>query len=368
MRPLYFYSIIFPAVLSLVSCVSTGKFKDMQQQAQKNDSLYTWAMHTLKTCQGDNDNLNKQKSSLQNQLNSTNSMLSASNENNSQLTRQLQDLSAISSAQAESIKSSLDNMSAKDTYLINIRSALAHRDSVNLAVLMELKMTMGSFSDQDVNIKLEKGVVSVDLSDSLLFNNDSNSYTLTDKAKSVLGRLARVFGDQPDLEFMVEGHPDIVPTDNVLTDSLHTDSLHTDSLHTDSLHTDSLLMDSLHAYSLKMSSLPSTPGVSPDNWDLSVKRATAVVWMLQNKYNIAPARMTAAGRSTPDRSTRIVIFPQLDPLLRVLEHKQGQSAPAAPPAPATPAPPATSAAPAAPATSTPPATSTAPPTPATSAK
>jgi chemotaxis protein MotB len=335
MRPLNLYRLIsFPihqlifllAILSLAGCVSTGKFKDMQQQAQKNDSLYTWAMHTLKTCQNDNDNLNKQKSSLQNQMNSLNTLLTASNENNTQLSRQLKDLSAITSAQAESIKNSLDNMSAKDTYLIDLRSALAHRDSVNLAVLMELKMALGSFGDQDVNIMLEKGVVSVDLSDSLLFSTDSNSYALTSKAKSVLGRLARVFRDQPDLEFVVEGH----------ADSVHTDSVHADSLN--------------------MSSLPSTPGVSPDNWDLSVKRATAVVRILQNQYNIAPARMTAAGRSTPDRSTRIVITPQLDPLLRVLEHKQGQAAPAAPAAPATP-----TAAPTTPATPAPSATSAVPP-------
>ena len=344
MRPLNLYQLIsFPihqlilllALLSLAGCVSTGKFKDMQQQAQKNDSLYTWAMHTLKTCQNDNDNLNKQKSSLQNQLNSVNSLLTASNENITQLRRQLQDLSAISSSQAESIKNSLDNMSAKDTYLRDLRSALMHRDSFNLAVLMNLKMALGSFGSQGVNIRLEKGVVSVDLSDSLLFSNDSNSYALTSKAKSVLGRLARAFRDQPDLEFMVEGH----------ADSVHTDSVYTDSLHTDSLNT-----DSLHAYSL-----PFTRDVLPDNWDLSVKRATAVVRILQNQYNIAPVRMTAAGRSTPDRSTRIVITPQLDLLLRVLERKQGQDAPAAP------TPPATSATPAAPAPPTAPPASTNPP-------
>jgi chemotaxis protein MotB len=338
MRPLNLYRLIsFPihqlifllALLSLAGCVSTGKFKDMQQQAQKNDSLYTWAMHTLKTCQDDNGNLNKQKSSLQNQLNSVNSLLTASNENITQLRRQLQDLSAISSSQAESIKNSLDNMSAKDTYLRDLRSALMHRDSFNLAVLMNLKMVLGGFGNQDVNIKLEKGVVSVDLSDSLLFNNDSNSYALTNKAKSVLGRLARVFGDQPDLEFMVEGH----------TDSVHTDSVHTDSLHTDSVHMDSVLY---------------TREALPDNWDLSVKRATAVVRMLQNQYNRAPVRMTAAGRSTPDRSTRIVITPQLDPLLQVLEHKQGQAAPVAPATSATPAVPAA-------ATPTTPAPSTNPP-------
>jgi len=339
MRPFFIYPcILLSTTLSLVSCVSTGKFKDMQQQAQKNDSLYTWAMHTLKTSQDDNDKLNKQNSSLQNQLNSANTLLTASNENNTQLRRQLQDLSALSNAQAESIKNSLDNMSAKDIYLIDLRSALSHRDSVNLAALMELKMALGSFSDQDVNITLEKGTLSVGLSDSLLFGNDS-SYVLTGKAKTVIGRLARVFRDQPALEFMVEGH----------ADSVHMDSPHTDSLNTDSLHTDSVRTDSV--------SVSSIPGVLPDNWGLSVKRATAVVHMLQDQYNIAPARMTAAGRSTPDRNTRIVIFPQLDPLLRVLEHKQGAPAP---PAPATPAPtpPATSPAPA----STTPAAPVPPPT------
>ena len=122
MRPYHIYPLILlSSTLSLVSCVSTGKFKDMQQQAQKNDSLYTWAMRTLKSSQDDNDKLNKQKSSLQNQLNSVNTLLTASNENNTQLRRQLQDLSAITNAQAESIKNSLDNMSAKDIYLIDLR-------------------------------------------------------------------------------------------------------------------------------------------------------------------------------------------------------------------------------------------------------
>jgi chemotaxis protein MotB len=292
----------------------------MQQQAQKNDSLYTWAMHTLKTTQDDNDNLNKQKSSLQNQLNSLNTLLTASNENNTQLRRQLQDLSAISSAQAESIKNSLDNMSAKDTYLRNLQSALTHRDSVNLAVLMNLKLALGSFEDRGVGIKLENGVVSVDLSDSLLFTRDSNSYALTDKGKSVLGRLARVFGNQPDLEFMVEGHADSVsyPHDSV-----------------------SSAQDSLAAMRALFS----------DNWDLGIKRAVAVVRVLQNKYSIAPSRMTAAGRNNPDRNTRVVIFPQLDPLLRVLEHKNEPPAPpvpstsAAPASPPIPGTPPTSAAP-----------------------
>jgi chemotaxis protein MotB len=325
MRPLHLYPFqltIVLAVLSLVSCVSTGKFKDMQQQAQKNDSLYTWSMHTLKTCQDNNDNLNKQKVSLQNQLTSENNLLTASNENNTQLRRQLQDLSAISSAQAESIRNSLDNMSAKDTYLQDLRLALAHRDSVNLAVLMDLKMVLGSFEDRGVNIKLEKGTLSIDLSDSLLFSSDSNGYTLTAKGKSVVGRLARVFGDHSDLEFMVEGHTDSLPNPR----SNPHDSVSTahDSISSprDSL---SVAQDSL---SSPRDTLSALRALFADNWDLSIKRAVAIVRSLQNNYNIAPVRMTAAGRNNPDRSTRVVIFPQLDPLLRALEHRQGKSAPA----------------------------------------
>lgn len=299
MRPVYFHPVIFSfAILSCVSCVSTGKFKAMQQQAQRSDSLYTWSMRTLKTCQDTNNDLNKQKSLLQNQANDLNLLLTATKENNTQLRKQLQDLSAMSTAQAESIKRSMDNMGAKDMYIRDLQSAVAHRDSVNLAVLMNLKPALGSFGEQDVNLKVEKGIVYVDLSDKLLFNSDSNSYTVTDKAKAVLGRLARVLNDQQDIEFMVEGHTDSIPySQNALL----------------------------------------------DNWDLSVKRAISVVRVLQNDYKISPIRMTAAGRSeyitiasndTPEgraanRRTRIIILPQMDQLLKVLERRHGTPPPSA---------------------------------------
>jgi chemotaxis protein MotB len=295
MQPVQSYFAIFSlTALSFASCVSTGKYKAMQQQADKYDTLYTWSMRTLKTSQETNSDLSKQKAAMQNQLNDQNLQLTATQENNSQLRKQLQALSALSSAQAESIKKSLDNIGSKDVFIQDIQSAVAHRDSVNLVVVLDLKATMGNYGE-DVNIKLEKGVVNVDLSDKILFNSDSSTYTLTDKAKTVLGRLARVLNDQPDIEFMVEGHTD---------------------------------------------SIPYTQDILLDNWDLSVKRATAIVRMLQNEYHISPIRMTAAGRSeyvtvaandttegrAANRRTRIVIFPQLDQLLRVLEHKHGQAA------------------------------------------
>jgi chemotaxis protein MotB len=276
-------------VLVLNACVSTKKFNAMRQQdASRYDSLFSSSQSQLKTCQDANAGLTQQNNALQAQANELTGQLAAIKENNTQLLKQLQDLSVISSSQAESIKKSLDNIGAKDVYIRDLQTALASRDSLNLALVMNLKGVLGNINDSDVNIKIEKGVIYIDISDKMLFN--SGSYTVTEKAKDVLGKVAKVVSNQPDIEFMVEGHTDSVPYHQ---------------------------------------------GVLLDNWDLSVKRATSVVRILQYQYHIEPAKMTAAGHSeyvnvasnnTADgralnRRTRIVILPQLDQFFKLLERK-----------------------------------------------
>jgi chemotaxis protein MotB len=263
----------------VVSCVSAGKYKALQKQSQKTDSLYAWSEQTLKTCQETNGDLNKQKTNLQNQLKSQGLELNASKENVTTLRKQVQTLSALSSAQAESLKQSIDNIGAKDSFIQDLHSAVAHRDSLNMVALMNLKAYMGGIGDSIVRIKVEKGTVSVDIADSLLFT-DSSSYLFTPKARSVIGRLARVLNDVPDVGFTVEAR--------------------------------AYFADSLAA----------TRDSLPDVWDLSVKRATAIVQMLQNNYHIAPSRMTAAGNTRDSLPfTRITITPDMDRVLTVLERK-----------------------------------------------
>ena len=72
-----------------------------------------------------------------------------------------------------------------------------------------------------------------------------------------------------------------------------------------------------------------------DNWDLSVGRATSVVRVLQNDFEINPNRLIAAGRGeyvplesndsaegrSINRRTRIVILPKLDQFFDILEEK-----------------------------------------------
>ncbi len=282
--------IIIPALsaMFLFSCVSSKKFKKSQADYATLQSQYTQLQGNLADCNNEKAELNRQKSGLENDIANLNKQIDFLKQNNTQALKQLEDLSVISASQAESIKKSLENLGAKDTYIQTLQQQMARKDSLNMALVMNLKGAVGSMDDQDINIKVDKGVVYIDISDKLLFK--SGKYEVTDQAKTVLGKVAAVLKNQPDIEFMVEGH-----TDNV----------------------------------------PYKSAVLLDNWDLSVKRATAVVRILQNQYGLDPAKMAAAGRGeykpvddnstkegkAANRRTRIVILPQLDQFFKLLEPK-----------------------------------------------
>lgn len=276
-------------ILTLSSCVSTKKFKAKEAELSALQTKYDQTAASLSTCNDDKANLNRQKSSLENDISNLNKQIDFLKQNNTQALKQLQDLSVISASQAESIKKSMENMGAKDAYIQTLQQQMAHKDSLNMALVMNLKGAVGNLDDKDINIKVDKGVVYIDISDKLLFK--SGKYEVTKDAKVVLGKVAAVLKNQPDIEFMVEGHTDTV------------------------------------AYK---------SGVLLDNWDLSVKRATSVVRILQNDYGLDPAKMAAAGRSeykpiadnstdegrAANRRTRIVILPQLDQFFKLLETKK----------------------------------------------
>jgi chemotaxis protein MotB len=272
----------------LFSCVSSKKFKALQSKYDSLNSSYSACQNDLKNCNSKTTDLTRQRSDCDSRVGALLKQIAFLKDNNTQALKQLEDMSVISGAQAQSIRKSLDNLGAKDAYIQSLQQALAHKDSLNMALVANLKGAVGDLNDQDINIKVDKGVVYIDISDKLLFA--SGKYAVTPRAQEVLGKVAEVLKAQPDIEFMVEGHTDNVPY-------RHGDLL--------------------------------------DNWDLSVKRATAVVRILQNKYGLEPAKMAAAGRSeyvpvatndTPEgrqlnRRTRIVILPQLDQFFKLLEHK-----------------------------------------------
>jgi len=280
----------FVSATTLFSCVSSKRLREAEGKYTQLNGAYLEAQGKLRDCEGTvKDSVNdfaRKRALYESQIKNLTDQVDFLKSNNNQVLGQLKDLSVISNSQAESIKKSLDNIGAKDLYIKDLQGSIARKDSLNMQLVMNLKGAIGDLNDKDINIKVDKGVVYVDISDKLLFK--SGKYEVNDAAKTVLGKVAAVLKNQPDIEFMVEGHTDSIPYKK-----------------------DPLI----------------------DNWDLSVKRATAVVRILQNQYGIPPARMTAAGRadyqpvadnSTEDgraanRRTRIVILPQLDQFFKLLE-------------------------------------------------
>ncbi len=271
------------------SCVSQKKYKTQLTSFDMLNSQYTKKQADLNACETAKANYLKQIEDLNRQLADLSKEQSYLKTNNTQVLNQLEALSVITGTQAESIKKSMENIGMKDAYIQGLQTSLAQKDSLNMALVLNLKGAIGNLEDEDINIKVDKGVVFIDISDKLLFK--SGSYDVTDKAKDVLGKVALVLKNQPGMEFMVEGHTDNVPFKKA--------------------------------------------GDLLDNWDLSVKRSTTIVRLLQTQYGLDPSKMIAAGRSeyqplTPNssdagkasnRRTRIVILPQLDQFFKLLEKK-----------------------------------------------
>ena len=288
MKTKFLLTMSLVAVLLGSSCVSQKKYKTQVSSFDALNAQYTKKQSDLNACETAKANYLKQIEDLNKQLTDLSKEQSYLKTNNSVVLNQLEALSVISSTQAESIKKSMDNLGMKDAYIQGLQTSLAQKDSLNLALVMNLKGAVGSMDDKDINIKVDKGVVFIDISDKMLFK--SGSYVVTDKANEILGKVAKVLKNQPNMEFMVEGH-----TDNV----------------------------------------PFKKGDLIDNWDLSVKRSTTIVRLLQTKYGLDPASIIAAGRSeyqpvtsnssadgkAANRRTRIVILPQLDQFFKLLEKK-----------------------------------------------
>ncbi len=276
-----FYSLALALLVS--SCGTKKRLREAEARYSSLDSSYRVSQSELSRYKDSTATYRRENDLLL-------ARLQEEKKTSSEMIDRLKDLSVISSSQAESINRSLENISNKDAYIRDLQSAISRKDSLNLALVMNLKGAIGNLDDKDINIKVDKGVVYIDISDKLLFK--SGSYDLSGRAPEVLGKVAKVLANQPDIEFIVEGHTDNVP-----------------------YRKGSLIKD---------------------NWDLSVMRATTIVRVLQDQYKLNPARMTAAGRSeyiplqsndteegrATNRRTRIVIQPELDQFFKLLETPQ----------------------------------------------
>lgn len=264
--------------LATISCVSSKKYKALDKAYHETTGKATACDEQVRTLNATINELNIKNKALLDQLETT-------KKSHNQVLSALEDMSVVTGKQAESMRQSLQTLAEKDAYIGSLNKAIQRKDSLNLALVMNLKGSLNDINDQDVTIKVEKGVVYIELSDKLLIN--SGQYQVSPAATLILGKIAKILNAHSDLDVMVEGHTD---------------------------------------------SLAFRKNVLVDNWDLSVKRATSVVRVLEKEYKINPVRITAAGRgsylplasnSTPEgraknRRTRIIILPQLDQFFKLL--------------------------------------------------
>ncbi len=285
------YLLILLIGIGMSSCVSTKKYSSMRDGYERDLAVRNGQ---LQECNNKVEDYIKQLSSSKTTLSMREEQISDLREQltdvrtqrDKQVT-QVGDLAVLSQSASDNIKETLNQLQQRDRYIHLLHAAKSKADSINLALALNLKTVLQEgIDDKDVEIKVDKTVVFIDLSDKMLYQ--SGSYKLTKRAHEVLAKIALIVESRPEFEVMIEGYTDNVP--------------------------------------IKTASME-------DNWDLSVKRATSVVRVLQQDYNINPNRLIAAGRGeynakasnetaegkAANRRTRIIILPKLNQFYDLLD-------------------------------------------------
>ncbi|MCU0445441.1 MAG: OmpA family protein [Microscillaceae bacterium] len=264
--------------LIMASCVSSKKFKALEANYNELSEKNRLANSDLASTKTALVYCNEEKDKLAKEIDYLKSV-------NSNLMNNITEMTMLSKKEAQNLSTSLEKIKEKDLQIKTLNEAINRKDSMTIALVSSLKRAVGT-EDKDIEINVEKGVVMVSISDKFLFK--TGSYEISSRAGEVLKKVALVLQDRPDFEVLIEGH-----TDNV----------------------------------------PFKRGELLDNWDLSVKRATALARNLVTQYKVAPERLIPAGRGAyvplqsndtaegraANRRTRVIIMPKIDQFYGLIE-------------------------------------------------
>ncbi|NOQ91079.1 MAG: OmpA family protein [Flavobacteriaceae bacterium] len=273
--------IIAIAVLTIVlsSCVSSKKYSALEQDLMNTKG-------ELQKTTVEKENLEARFAKIEKRVDVYNTKInSLQEENNAQMEFVGDDLTVLSKDMRDNMSVTLSKLSPEE-----LAGAKTLKDSINLAIAYKLNQSISENElGQDISVNIDKTVVMISVADSLLFR--SGSYRVNTKAYPLLQKLADVLHSEQSMDVMIEGHTD--------------------------------------------SKTINTAGVK-DNWDLSVKRSTAIVRLLQNKYDVDPSRLIPSGRSSyvpltdnetrenraRNRRTNIIILPNLNKFFALLAEEE----------------------------------------------
>ncbi len=280
--------ILTVAILTIVlsSCVSKKKYVELETD-------YMNTKGELQKTTVEKENLEARFAKIEKRVDVYNGQINSLQEDNISLQKSSDkkmafvgnDLTVLPKDVRVNLDATLSKLSPEE-----LAGAKTLKDSMNIAISYKLKKSISENElEQDIDVNIDKTVVMISVADSLLFR--SGSYRINTKAYPFLQKLADVLASEQSMDVMVEGH----------TDSR-------------TIHTESII----------------------DNWDLSVKRSTAIVRLLQNKYKVDPSRLIPSGRSSylpltdnntrenraRNRRTNIIILPNINKFFALLAEEE----------------------------------------------
>ena len=167
-----------------------------------------------------------------------------------------------------------------------LEGLIARQQAAMKSLKEKISDALLNFEDKGLTVEARDGKVYVSMENKLLFR--SGSWLVESEGQRAIDGLANILADNPDIAILIEGHTDNVP------------------------------------YGGK--------GPLKGNWDLSTKRATAIVNQLLENPDILPQNLTAAGRGeylpiapnsnregrAANRRIEVVLSPQLDEITQIL--------------------------------------------------
>ncbi|NMH86954.1 OmpA/MotB family protein [Flavivirga algicola] len=302
----------------LVSCVSPKVYKELEDKyadlkeenrrlSSENDALLSAknaAENELKQIQKAYDeavqerdkiqsDYNAMKSNYDNLKNSydaleknSSSAIARNSKKNRELLAQLEakeQALASENARLARLKKELEDRSNR---VAELESVIAAKDAAMTQLKNAISRALTDFEGKGLTVEQRDGKVYVSMENKLLFS--SGSWAVGTEGRRAVQQLGSVLGDNPDIAVLIEGHTDNVPYKG--------------------------------------------NGQLSGNWDLSTKRATAIVNILRENAAINPENLTAAGRGefapiasndsatgkAKNRRIEVILTPKLDELSKLL--------------------------------------------------
>ena len=252
------------------------ELRNTKSERDKLQSDYTAADKNLKTLQSSYTALEK---------NSDDALKTNMDKNRDLLTQLESKQKALANEQAKFDKLKGD-LEASSKRLAELEALMNAKDASMKKLKETLSKALNSFEGKGLTVQQKNGKVYVSMENKLLFN--SGSWAVGSEGRRAVVEVAKVLGANPDISVLIEGHTDD------------------------------------DAYG----------GTGPiaDNWDLSTKRATAIVNIIAENKSVNKQNLTAAGRSeyaplasnstsegkAKNRRIEIILTPKLDEISKML--------------------------------------------------